>query len=118
MILAGLIALALAAGDAAPADPNSIDDIGPLPRLSGDVLLSCIVEADGALDDCRVVSESPRSGGLGPYALKIAKRMKLDISRRSVARNIGRRMDVPVRFQLEGSAEPARTPAPEPDNVA
>ena len=45
-------------------------------RLSGDVLLHCMVTPAGALDACAVTSETPPDQGFGAAALRLTSKFK------------------------------------------
>lgn len=71
-----------------------------LAHAGGRVVLSCAATAQGGLDECRVVSQSPEDQGFGEAALTLAPgfRMRTELADGSPA--AGRRIIVPIRFVL------------------
>jgi TonB family protein len=69
-----------------------------LAHAGGRVVLSCAVTAQGGLDNCRVVSQSPEDQGFGEAALVLAPsfRMREALSDGSAA--TGLRFSIPIRF--------------------
>jgi protein TonB len=77
-----MFALALLTVLAAPQDPGTLpettlpDVVAEAPLRGGRVVLSCVVQSNGALNDCQVVSETPRGAGLGARVLEGARRAR------------------------------------------
>lgn len=71
-----------------------------LAHAGGRVVLSCAVTAQGGLEECRVLSQSPEGQGFGTAALTLARgfRMRTELADGSPAE--GRRISVPIRFVL------------------
>jgi TonB family protein len=69
--------------------------------VSGRALLECAVAGSGALQDCRVVSETPKEQGFGDAALAMAWDFKM--KPRTVAGEPveGAHVRIPIRFQTE-----------------
>jgi protein TonB len=65
----------------------------------GEVRVSCVVQADGSLDLCRVLREIPRGCGYAEAALNAARRSRIDPA---VVRGaaVGARVTYDVRFQM------------------
>lgn len=65
----------------------------------GEVRVSCVVQADGSLDLCRVLRETPRGCGYTEAALNAARRSRIDPA---VVRGaaVGARVTYDVRFQM------------------
>jgi TonB family protein len=78
--------------------------------ISGSALLDCEADIHGALDDCRVDSESPPGMQFGLAALSLSSRflMKPAIG---PAGPVASRVNIPIRFEI-GGAQPALAVAP------
>jgi TonB family protein len=87
MLLAALM-LALQAAPATPA-------------FEGEARLRCTVQPDGKLTGCSVAQEQPAGRGVGPAALAMAGRMRLEPARVEAVRKSGKpEIEVPVKFAL------------------
>ena len=65
---------------------------------SGRVVLNCLVNANGSMSDCNIVSEDPQGAGFGSAAVSGARRARL--SPRTVdGAAQGARVNFTVRFQ-------------------
>lgn len=115
-VWAGLAAWALLACDAAAQT---------VPAVDGRAEVSCTVQANGRLRDCRVLSETPEGQGFGEEALRAAEQAQLTPATRRRTRQ-GEQVNFPVTFRLasdedaavdqgKASARPPEEPAPGPD---
>lgn len=75
-----------------------------LQRIGGRAELQCDIKADGALDACKVLSESPTGMGFGDAALSLSRTMTLHAQDRTGAEVAGRVLRVPIRW------DPPRAP--------
>ncbi len=50
---------------------------GGVSVTTGDAVLECVAKADGALDRCRVISETPQGFNFGPAAKALAERRRI-----------------------------------------
>lgn len=92
-----LAALVLGANaTAAMATPAFDSDhlTGPQSTPAGVAAIRCVLAEQGALTDCKVLSESPTGIGIGEQALKMAAQLKLP------AGEPGRVVTIPLRFML------------------
>lgn len=69
-----------------------------LQRIGGRVEFECEVKADGALDACRMLSETPTGMGFGEAALELSRTMALHPKDRDGADVAGRVIRVPIRW--------------------
>src|SRR2546428_13655589 len=84
----------------APTSADVIDyypDIAWRRNLSGRATLSCLIDADGDLTHCQVVSEHPRRVGFGAAALKLAPKFQLAPAHGSHSL-AGGHLQVPIDF--------------------
>ena len=65
--------------------------------LPGEAVLTCTVEARGALTGCEVTHETPGSG-FGAAALKLATRFRVRTDHWDLTSNVGKRFQVRVEF--------------------
>lgn len=116
-----LLLLALLGGQdvvAQPAEkPPMVDGRRWYPRqaiqegIEGRVVLSCIVQADGSVQDCRIDEETPKGAGFGDSALRMSTQFRMKTATRDGASPVGARVRIPVRFTP--AEEPAPVPPPE-----
>ncbi|MBY0563021.1 MAG: energy transducer TonB [Hyphomonadaceae bacterium] len=66
--------------------------------IDGAATLDCLVAADGRLR-CRITMESPLGAGFGAAALRIASHFRV-LEDRSGASAIGKRVRIPIRFDV------------------
>lgn len=75
-------------------------------KVSASVVVTCRIDAAGALQGCKVMTEAPGGKGLGEAALKLIPHFRakpLDGEGQAVA---GRVVDLPIAFQAIGSPQP------------
>ncbi|MES2834972.1 MAG: TonB family protein [Pseudomonadota bacterium] len=75
-----------------------------VPAVDGRAEISCTVQADGRLADCRVLSETPEGQGFGEEALRAAAQAQLTPETRRRTRQ-GARVNFPVTFRLASDEE-------------
>jgi protein TonB len=84
--------------------PSMADIVGVYPRAAarlghyGRVTLSCVVQPDGGLSRCQVVSEDPADEGFADAALKLSKLYRIAVSDGSPSPRTT--VEVPIRFSL------------------
>lgn len=83
-----------------PKTENGVNDVR--------VTLDCAVVAGGALDDCRVASETPPGEGYGQGALPLAAKFKVALLTPQGAPTVGGRVRVPIHYKLTQVAAAAR----------
>jgi len=109
MFVAGMLAFAqpVAATAAEPhwlRQPSSTDVAAVYPRVGarlghyGRVMLSCMVQPDGSLARCEVLSEDPADEGFADAALKLSKLYKLASPDGSPLPKTT--VEVPIKFSL------------------
>jgi len=76
------------------------------PVVDGRAEISCTVQANGRLADCRVLSETPEGQGFGEEALRAAAQAQLSPQTRNRTRQ-GERVNFPVTFRLASDEEAA-----------
>jgi TonB family protein len=69
-----------------------------LAHLGGRVFLSCSVTAQGGLEECRVLSQSPEDQGFGAAALVLAPGFRMREVLSDGAPALGQRFTIPIRF--------------------
>lgn len=74
-------------------------------RVGGRGVINCRVGAGGALEDCRLVSETPAGQGFGEAALALAPRFKLKTWTSEGLPTQGGRVLVPIRFAPPSAEE-------------
>lgn len=83
--------------------------LGPPSAQAGDaaegsVLLSCIVQVNGTVKDCKVEEESPKDAGFGEAALKLTPQFRMKpqiVGGKPVG---GARVRIPMVFKPETKA--------------
>jgi TonB family protein len=109
-LAAALSSMAVAA--AAPA-PDPLDAYYPeaarAAGLEGDVVLSCVDQADKTLSDCVVVEERPQGKGFGQASLQAAGVFRVDLRTKDGAPVEGARVRIPIHWRLDHKAPPPGT---------
>jgi outer membrane biosynthesis protein TonB len=78
--------------------------------IGGKAQVVCVVEASGALRDCKLKSEEPAGYGFGEAGVKLASSMLVQVKASNGASFVGTNLSIPIGFRM---AEPAdRAPAP------
>jgi protein TonB len=83
--------------------PAEIRAAAPRGAGRGEATLSCILNDDGQLTGCRVVSESPASAGFGAAALSLAYRFQMSPLTAKGDSVGGAEVEVPIVFRPRGS---------------
>ena len=78
--------------------------------LSGRVVIRCIVNRHGGLDDCVVSEETPPGRGFGEASLRLVPRFRLNPETAEGASVEGATISIPITWQMSGS-EPPRDPS-------
>ncbi len=101
--------------------PSGDDVADSYPKLAsflgvaGEVTLDCAVSVDGAMHDCKVLTELPTGLGFGSAALGMAPRFAMRPRTVNGAPVGGAIVRIPIRYlQPEQDAIPAAGPAPQP----
>lgn len=106
------VAAAAPSGANAPA-PDPLDAYYPeaarAAGLEGDVVLSCVAQADKTLSDCVVVEERPQGKGFGQASLQAAGVFRMDLRTEDGAPVEGARVRIPIRWRLDHKAPPPGT---------
>jgi len=117
LLLTALAAFALAASDATPTpspaqlrhdqlkaavDAGTVHfypDRAQRYNVSGAAVIDCLVDSEGYLSDCTVVSETPADYGFGAAELQMAPLFKMKLTGPN-AKIPGTRVQVPMNFKL------------------
>lgn len=81
-----------------------------LSHLEAVVQLSCRLTAEGGLQECQVVSETPPNAGFGAAALELVPKMKMNMKRPPTKGApklpiAGDRVVIPIRIKIPPRAE-------------
>ena len=68
--------------------------------ITGAATISCTVAANGSVNSCRVVSETPVPGGFGQAALKLSRYFKMSPQTIDGKPVEGGQVSIPIRFSL------------------
>lgn len=68
--------------------------------LHARVVLRCRVAAGGAVDDCKVASETPAGLGYGAATLALAPTFRISVWSQEGLPTVGGVLDIPVRYDL------------------
>lgn len=68
-------------------------------EVEGKTTVSCLVDAQGSVKDCTVVSEAPSGQGFGDAALRVAKILEF-LPARSNGEAVASRVRVPINFRM------------------
>jgi protein TonB len=82
--------------------PAEIRAAAPRGPGRGEATLSCILNDDGQLTGCRVVSESPAGGGFGAAALSLAYRFRMSPLTAKGDSVGGAQVEIPIVFRPRG----------------
>ncbi len=75
-------------------------------KISGDVTLACVADADGRLKDCKVFKEDPAGQGFGAAALTLVEKERIKTKDMSGASVAGRPVKTYFQFLAPGDANP------------
>lgn len=78
--------------------------------VTGRAIVDCLVQADGALADCGVVSEEPAGEGFGASALRLAAIMRAAAWTQDGRPIDGARVRMPFRLNLHDGEPAAKQP--------
>jgi len=81
--------------------------------IEGRATVSCLVQADGSLNDCELVSEEPAGQSFGQAALKMVGLFKMKpatVGRQPIA---GARVNIPINFRVPKATPPTAGPKPQ-----
>jgi protein TonB len=67
--------------------------------VEGAATVGCVVQPDGALTDCQVISETPQGYGFGAAAVKAAARFRMRPATRDGEPVVGR-VTIPLKWRL------------------
>jgi TonB family protein len=84
-------------------DPSDLERIRPSDPRLGRVVMTCTVDGEGMLRDCKVVKEDPEKVGFGPAVLALAQKFRMEPRDAGGTAVAGRQVHIPVMF----SAAPA-----------
>jgi TonB family protein len=103
-----MVSAAVVQGD--PTNAQATHGLATDKAAAGDgrVLVECIVQQDGRLSDCKVLSSKPAGKGFSEAALKLTQYMVVKVGGPYKA---GQRVRIPLHFVL-GSPPPATPPQP------
>lgn len=87
-------------------------------ELSGSATISCVVNAGGGLQDCKVVAETPDWAGFGAAALSMANLFQMRSTAADGRPVAGGAVRIPIRFTLPVDAPVLSPPPPEAPAVA
>jgi len=65
----------------------------------GDTQVSCTVQADGRLADCKLQSEKPGGYHFGDATMKLVQKLQLDMNDGAAKNMAGGRINIPIRFR-------------------
>ncbi|HTX48237.1 MAG TPA: energy transducer TonB [Caulobacteraceae bacterium] len=68
--------------------------------VNGHATISCTVNVDGSVSDCRVMSQSPPDDGFGDAALKLSKLFKMRPQTRDGVPVAGAKVVIPIGFEV------------------
>lgn len=71
--------------------------------MSGEASIDCIVDEDGGLHDCEVVSETPENYQFGRAAVEVSQFFRMTTETLSGIPTEGARVVLPIRFHLGGA---------------
>jgi TonB family protein len=69
-------------------------------RIPGEAAVDCIVDANGALTQCRVLWERPRNLGFGEAAVQLYSHFRMQPLTRDGRPTVGAHIEMPLRFQM------------------
>ena len=84
----------------------------PQVKVAGSVRLLCQVTADGHLENCTVLSETPAGHGLGQAALATSSKFRMRPQFSDGRPTAGAKIVIPVTFQPPGTPPPGLTLRP------
>jgi len=84
----------------------------PQVKVAGSVRLLCQVTADGRLENCTVLSETPAGYGLGQAALATSSKFRMRQQFSDGRPTVGAKIVIPVTFQPPGTPPPGLTLRP------
>lgn len=65
------------------------------------VTMNCVIQNDGTLGDCKVISEEPRGSDYAVASLKAAKRFRMKTMTPNGRSTAGTRVVIPIRWMTE-----------------
>ncbi|HEY8572639.1 TonB family protein [Phenylobacterium sp.] len=121
-MFAALLILALQAGPTAERGPTAADIARYYPEaaakggVEGRATLGCTIAANGLLEGCRVLEETPADQGFREAALRMSRLFKMRPTTRSGEPVAGGQVRIPIRFVLPepelSSSRFKETPSP------
>ena len=96
---------------------NEYPKLAQLMNVPGEATMTCTVDTDGRLQDCKVIGESPAGFGFGAAIMRLSAYFDMKPAQIDGV-PVKAKITIPIKFKLAGATDEAAEPEPPPPTSA